>query len=100
VVFEEALSAAAPLIGRAGDNVSADVPARPVDDREMRCVPFGSQYYARLGTDLYRFTSAIHMVIVIGGFDEGPASRAKYPAIGRARLPDRLQSIDVGSIQP
>jgi hypothetical protein len=36
----------------------------------MRGIAFGFQYCARLGTDLYRFTSAIHMVIVIGGFDE------------------------------
>jgi len=62
--------AAAPLVGSAGDCVTADVPARPVDDREMRGIAFGFQYCARLGTDLYRFTSAIHMVIVIGGFDE------------------------------
>ena len=70
VVLEGAFSAAAPLIGRAGDSVTADVPARPVDDREMRGIAFGFQYCARLGTDLYRFTSAIHMVIVIDGFDE------------------------------
>jgi hypothetical protein len=101
VVFEGAFSAAAPLIGRAGDSVTADVPARPVDDREMRCVAFGSQYCARLGTDLYRLASAVYMVIVVGGLDEwsGEQSKIPLPLAGRVCRIDCSPSM-VGSIQP
>ena len=38
-------SAAASLVGRAGDSVTAGALARAVDDREMRCIA-GGFYYA------------------------------------------------------
>ncbi len=93
--------AATSRVGSAGDCVTADVPARPVDDREMRCVAVGSQYGKRLGTDLHRFTPAIHMVIVIGGFDErsGEQSEISLPLAGRICRINRGPS-GVGSIQP
>ena len=38
-------SAATSLVGRAGDSVTADALARAVDDREMRSVAVGFQYF-------------------------------------------------------
>jgi hypothetical protein len=94
-------SAAALLVGRAGDSVTPDIPACPVNDRKMRCVAFGFQYCARFGTDLYRFTSAIHMVIVIGGFDERSREQSEIPLplAGFVCRIDRSPPV-IGSIQP
>jgi hypothetical protein len=45
----------------------------------MGSVTVSFQYVERLGADLQRFTSAIHMVIVIGGFDEGSGEQGEMP---------------------
>ena len=94
-------SSAAAFLGGAGDGVTADVLARAIDDREMRSVAVGSQYCQRLGTDLHRFASAIHMVIVIGGFDEGSGEHGEMPlpVAGSVCRIDRGPSV-IGSIQP
>ena len=77
-------SAAAPS-GGAGHGLTADALACTVDDRKMGSVTVGFQYVERLGADLHWFTSAIHMVIVIGGFDEGSCEQGEMslPEAGR-----------------
>jgi hypothetical protein len=67
----------------------------------MGSVAVGFQYVERLGADLQGFTSAIHMVIVIGGFDEGSGEQSKMPLPGTwgvCRI-NRGPSV-IGSIQP
>ena len=89
------------LVGGAGDSVTADVLTRAIDDCEMRSVAIGFQYLQCFGADLQRFASAIHMVIVIGGFDEGSGEHGEMPlpeAGGVWRI-DRSPSV-IGSIQP
>ena len=93
-------SAAAP-IGGAGDGLTADALARTVDDRKVGSIAIGLQDRASLGTDFHRFATAIHMVIVIGGFDEGSGEHGEMPLpeAGSVCRIDRGPSV-IGSIQP
>jgi len=88
-------------MGGTVDALTTHVLARAIDDPEMRNVAVGSQYCECLRTDLHRFASAIHMVIIIGSFDEGSGEHGamSLPVAGSVCRMDRSPSV-IGSIQP
>jgi hypothetical protein len=100
-VAQRQQASAAGSIGGAGDGLIADVLARSIDDCEMRDVAVGFQHMKRFGTDLHRFASVIHMVIVVGCFDERAGEYGEMPLPGARSVCriDRGPSV-VGSIQP